>query len=161
MKTTTVEVANFSFGEDGEQLLQAPSLGASVGIGVYDPERRIGGLYSFIFPDSSQSSSLDPAQHPLIFADTGIKQFFEAAREKGIALENAKIAVCGGASFLDAFGGGNLGKRNAEAVCKLLAKARIKPRLVKVGGINNCSLELDLLAGVLRVEIYGEATKEI
>lgn len=162
MKTVTIDLATIYLGEGQDLLVQASSLGANVGIGIYHPILQVGGVYSFILPDSTQSMALDPHKHPLIFADTGLKTFFDMARAKGIGdFSQAKIAVCGGASFLDAFGGQNLGERNCRAAKRFFTQQKVDPGLFRLGGNHNYGLALDFAAGVLRVETFGEDAIEL
>ena len=44
-------------------------LGSCIGISIYDPQTKIGGLLHIMLPDSTQSR---PSENPAKFADTGI-----------------------------------------------------------------------------------------
>jgi chemotaxis receptor (MCP) glutamine deamidase CheD len=161
MQIVTVDVASLHFENSETDLIQARSLGAGVCTGIYDPGSRIGGAYIFIFPDSS-NTSVDPDEHPLLFADTGLKRFFQAARnDYGMYVKEAKIAVCGGACFLDAIGDGHLGERNCEAAWRFFEAEGIRPGLILIGGMENYCLEIDLKLGELRVEMLGGGIKRI
>jgi chemotaxis protein CheD len=162
MGSICVDVASYHFKKNGSDLVRAASLGSSICTGIYDPAVKTGGLYIFVFPDSSQATSVDPDKYPLLYADTGLMKFFSEARnEYKIDLEHAKIAVCGGAHFLDAFGGGQLGKKNCEAACQFFEKIGIKPGLIQIGGLENYSLEINLKTGELQVEVCSGEVKTL
>lgn len=154
MSIIPVDVAQVAFSQEASATMRASSLGSSIGVGIYDPEAKAGGLFVFIFP-SSQGSPIDPSEHPYLFADTGIKQFLAEARDRKIDLDRARIAVAGGAKLFDAMGIFGLGEKNTQAIEEVLAIHSIKPALMDVGGMPNRTLQLDLARGKLQVRTYG------
>ena len=160
MNIEIVEVATFKFAKKGSRILQAESLGSAVGIGLYDTVNKKGGIYTFMFPDSTQATT-DLSQYPLLFADTGLRKFFIAAYEYGIILDLAKVVVCGGAHFLDIIGGFNLGEKNCRAIENWLQLAGVGVDLKDIGGIENRTLEVNFKTGIVRVICTDDATIQV
>ncbi|MBL8223671.1 MAG: chemotaxis protein CheD, partial [Bryobacterales bacterium] len=67
------------------------ALGSCIGLMVYDPVVRIGGLLHFMLPESS-ISPLKAVRNPFLFADTGIPLLFRAAYRLGA--EKDRMTVC-------------------------------------------------------------------
>lgn len=162
MRSVCVDVATYHFRKTGADLVRAPSLGSSICTGIYDPAVKTGGMYIFVFPDSSKATSVDPGKYPLLYADTGLRKFLREARnEYKMDLESAKIAVCGGAHFLDAFGGGQLGRLNCKAASRFFEDMGIKPGLIQIGGLENYSMEINMQTGELQIETCEGKIKKI
>jgi chemotaxis protein CheD len=160
LSVINVDIASFEIKKKGQQTLQVQSLGAAVGIGLYDSNAGIGGIYAFMFPDSAQAST-DLSELPLLFANTGLQRFFSAAAEGGANVQRAKIAVCGGADFLDMMGSFTLGQKNCAAIKNWLEQIDIKPDLMELGGMENRTLDLNLQTGTFRISCAGDGCIEL
>ena len=68
-----VGMADLKVGKD-PAILISYGLGSCIGISLYDPQTKIGGLLHIMLPDSSQSRATD---NPAKFADTGIPLMLE------------------------------------------------------------------------------------
>ena len=63
-----VGMADYKVGRSTATLISY-GLGSCIGISLYDPQRKVGGLLHIMLPDSTQARSSD---NPAKFADTGI-----------------------------------------------------------------------------------------
>jgi chemotaxis protein CheD len=135
-KTLVVGVADMAVSNDGGAEIVTYSLGSCLGITIYDPVKKIGGLLHLMLPDSN----IDPvkaATMPYMFVDTGVPRLFHAAYD----------LVAGGAQLLDERGIFNIGPRNAEAFKKLLAQHGLNIHANDTGGRASRTLRLDLETG--------------
>ena len=106
----TVGVSDMKVSDDPKSVLVTYSLGSCIGVAIYDPVVRIGGLLHFMLPESN----LDPTKaknNPFMFADTGIPALFKSAYKLGAKKQRIKVVVVGGAQILDQQGFFNIGKR--------------------------------------------------
>ena len=102
-----VGVADMQASNDPERTLITYSLGSCIGISIYDPVARAGGLLHFMLPESS----LDPdkaASRPFMFADTGIPRLFKVVYALGGEKRRMRVIVVGGSQVLDQKGIGRL-----------------------------------------------------
>jgi chemotaxis protein CheD len=128
-KSLVVGVADMVVSNDAGAELVTYSLGSCLGITVYDPVKKVGGLLHIMLPDS-KINALKAAQVPFMFVDTGVPRLFQAAYNLGAERSRLAIKVAGGAQLLDEQGVFNIGLRNFESLKGLLARAGAQ----RVGG---------------------------
>ena len=96
-------------------------LGSCVGVALYDPVTKIGGLLHCMLPDSTQFRNNSNIAK---FADTGIEELLKRVLAAGANRGRLVAKIAGGAKMFEVSGLsdiGNIGARNAEA-----AKAKLK-----------------------------------
>lgn len=131
------------------------ALGSCLGVAVYDPVARAGGLLHVMLPDSSLDAA-KAAQQPGMFIDTGVPALFRAAYQLGAQKHRLIISVAGGARIMDGTGLFNLGPRNYEALTRLFAAHGLRIQTEQVGGLVNRSMRLSLATGEVRLKISGQ-----
>lgn len=100
-----------------EDVLISYALGSCVGICLYDPIVKIGGMVHILLPDSSL---LLDKPDTFRYADTGINALCRQMQIKG-ALRSRMIAkVAGGACMFACQASSDVGKRNVAAVKQVL-----------------------------------------
>ena len=103
-------------------------LGSCIGLTLYDPVAKIGGLVHYMLPDSTK---LKNNSNIAKFGDTGIRELYKKMIEKGASPTRMVAKIAGGAKMFEVSGlssVGNVGERNAEEA-KIILKER-KVRLV-------------------------------
>jgi len=99
MKLKVVGIGEFQVSDDPEEILVTYSLGSCVGVVVYEPFRRVGGMLHFMLPDSE--INLERAREkPGVFADTGIPLLLQSCRALGADLKKLQVKLVGGAELL-------------------------------------------------------------
>jgi chemotaxis protein CheD len=161
MQTTVVDVADVRFSDNPKDILEAPSLGSCVGLMVFDPATNIGGVVIFVLPDSSEIQNPKLNEHLYMFADTAIINFFQAAIEKGIHLEQSKRVLVGGGQMLGQRGDFNLGIRNCEAALDTLSKLELEPTHQHIGGAVNRTATLNIKTGMVHISVAGKETEQL
>lgn len=155
-----VGVSDMKISKDPESLLVTYSLGSCIGISIYDPVARVGGLLHFMLPDAA----LDPAKansNPCMFADTGIPYLFKSAYQLGAKKQRMKVIVVGGSQINDTQGFFNIGKRNFMAVRKIFWKNNVLISYQNVGGTSNRTLKMSLKNGQAWLKVSDEGLIEI
>ncbi|MBL8229789.1 MAG: chemotaxis protein CheD [Bryobacterales bacterium] len=140
--------------------LMTYALGSCIGLMVYDPVVRIGGLLHFMLPESS-ISPLKAVRNPFLFADTGIPLLFRAAYRLGAEKDRMTVCAVGGAQIGDDNGVFAIGRRNTEAMRKRLSDAGVPLWAEETGGAESRTVRLEVSTGRLWVRGPGEAEREI
>ncbi len=141
--------------------LLTSGLGSCIGICLYDPLAKVGGMAHIMLPDSKQSRGII---NPAKFADSAIPQLIMEMVALGANRTRLVAKIAGGAQMF-AFANNidimRVGERNAAAVLDKLAKERI-PVLVKdTGGNFGRTIEFDTNDGKLYIRTLnqGQAVK--
>lgn len=157
-KIIKVGMADLNIAEE-PSVLATLGLGSCVGITLYDPTIKLGGLAHIMLPDSTQIKN---NQNRAKFADTAIELLIEKMIKKGATHLVAKIA--GGAHmfhFQSVDKQTYIGTRNVEAVTKYLAQKGIPLLAQDVGSNYGRSIELHTQTGVLVIKTIEHGRKEI
>jgi len=134
------------------------SLGSCIGLVIYDPVARAGGILHYMLPESAIDKE-KASRKPFMFADTGIPRLFKAAYVMGAKKPRIRIFVAGGAEILDQNGFFNIGKRNYLALKKMFFKNKVMIDKQEVGGNINRTIRIDIASGNIFMKTSG--SKEI
>lgn len=153
-------MADLKVSQDQNLMLCTFPLGACLGVAVYDPVMKVGGVLHSMLPDSS----IDPgraAARPGMFLDTGLALLLKHADNLKAKRENLLVYVAGGSEIMDETACFNIGKRNFEVFTDLLAQNDLKVHAADVGGLNNRTLQLNLGNGEVRLRFSGQAKMKV
>jgi chemotaxis protein CheD len=153
-KSLVVGVADMVASNDASAELVTYSLGSCLGITVYDPARKVGGLLHIMLPDSKINAA-KAVSAPFMFVDTGVPRLFQAVCNLGAERHQLRIKVAGGAQLLDEKGVFNIGARNVQAFSALLAHNGYAIHAQDVGGLSSRTLRLDLTTGNITIKTPG------
>nr|WP_321399265.1 chemotaxis protein CheD [uncultured Desulfobacter sp.] len=134
------------------------SLGSCIGLVIYDPFAKAGGILHYMLPESGIDQE-KAAKKPYMFADTGIPRLFKAAYALGAQKHRIKIFVAGGAEILDQNGFFNIGKRNYLALKKMFFKNKVMIDKQEVGGNINRTVRIEIATGEIFMKTSG--SKEV
>jgi putative nucleotidyltransferase with HDIG domain len=141
-------------GQKQPLLLQA-FLGTCVGLSLYDPKNRVGGIIHLLLPEPVSAATVD---QPDKYATTGVPRFIEAVCAAGADKDELRAGVAGGALVgplnqqdIDL----DIGGRTAEKVLAILTEEQIEIEKSETGGFFTCRLGLDLRTGEVTIEPAG------
>ncbi len=146
-----VDIADFAVSKDPRDTLVTYSLGSCIGLAIWDPQAKVGGLLHYMLPESSLSPEKAKA-NPAMFADTGVPALFRAAYELGATKKRIVVKVAGGSQLLDENGTFNIGKRNYIMLRKIFWKNGILIDKEDVGGSISRTLRLRCNEGRLTLK---------
>lgn len=149
-----VGVADMKVSNNPGESLVTYSLGSCIGLVIYDPVVRVGGMLHYMLPESSIDKE-KAAARPYMFADSGIPRLFKTAYQLGAAKQRMKIYVAGGAEILDQSGFFNIGKRNYMALKKMFLKNNVMINQQDVGGNTNRTVRIEIATGDIYVKTSG------
>ncbi len=153
-KTLVIGVADMIVSNDSCAELVTYSLGSCLGIALYDPARKVGGILHVMLPDSS-IDSVKATTMPFMFVDTGVPRLFRAMYNLGAERSRLIIKVAGGAQLLDPQGVFNIGERNVRSLADLLARNGYSIHAKDVGGLASRTLRLDMTNGNVSIKCPG------
>ena len=133
MSTVVIGIGEAHVSRTREDILTTYALGSCVAVLLHDPSAGVGGLLHLMLPDS-QIDAAKAVQRPFMYADTGIRELLNKAREIGAKRTTTSVWLAGGAEMFDSSGTFNIGKRNLLAVKKLLWQSGMLIRGEEVGG---------------------------
>lgn len=132
-------------------------LGSCVGVCIYDPLLKIGGMAHVMLPDSSLSKTVTNRGK---FADTSIPDLTARLIQMG-TLSSRLVAKIAGGSQMFAFMGNDdkllIGPRNVAAVEKALKEQGIKLSAKNVGGSAGRSILFDLTSGEVTIKMLNSS----
>ena len=155
-----VGMADYKVGRAPATLISY-GLGSCIGISLYDPQTKIGGLLHIMLPDSSKSRS---SENRAKFADTGIADMLQELQKMGAVKSRLVAKLAGGAqmfAFANASDIMRVGVRNIEA-SKAILKSLSIPIIGEDTGKNyGRTVQIDLSTGIYTVKTIDKGNKEI
>lgn len=155
-----VGMADYKVGRAPDTLISY-GLGSCIGISLYDPQTKIGGLLHIMLPDSNQSRA---NENRAKFADTGIPDMLDELVRMGAAKSRLVAKLAGGSqmfAFANASDIMRVGLRNASASKEILKKLSIPIVGEDTGGSYGRTVQIDLSTGVYKVKTIDKGDKEI
>lgn len=154
MEGTKVKVGmgDFKVG-NGAEFLVTYGLGSCVGITIYDPQKKIGGMAHVMLPTSTIAKSSAPVKEGK-YADTAIRAMISSLIAAGGDIINFEAKIFGGAkmfSFESEKDTMDIGRRNVAAVKGELEKQRIPIKAEVTGEDYGRTIELELKSGKVKV----------
>ena len=160
MMDIVVGVGDMKVSNDPEDVLVTYSLSSCIGLAIYDPVAKVGGLLHYMLPESSLDGSKS-RKNPYMFGDTGIPLLFKEAYRLGAKKNRLKVIVVGGAQILDQKGFFNIGKRNHTLLRKMFWKNNVMIDYEEVGGTVNRTIRLEIESGQAWLKVSGIGVKKI
>ncbi len=154
----TIDIADMKVSNKADDVLITYSLGSCIGVVIYDPEIKAGGLLHYMLPDSSISPE-KAKEKPYMFADTGIPILFKSLYKLGAEKQRIIVKVAGGSQIMDAKGVFNIGKRNYLALRKILWRNNVMITTEDIGGYKSRTLSIEIATGRVFVKKNKEVTE--
>ena len=155
-----VGMADLNIGK-APDIITTVGLGSCIGLTLYDPVTRVGGLVHYMLPDSKAVSNNSNIAK---FADTGIDELLKRVIRAG-ANRNCLVAkIAGGAKMFEVSGVsnvGNIGERNAIAAKQKLKQLRIRLVAEDTGLNYGRTVELHCDTGEFYIKSVGKPLKII
>jgi len=146
---------------DSPHVLVTRGLGSCIGIAMYDPIKKIGGLAHAMLPCFATAKL---KSNPAKFVDSVIPMMIEEFKKKGTVLRNLKAKIFGGAHMFSSIPVNspfNIGVKNIKAAHALLDNSSIKIIAEDTGGNYGRTIFFDLETGKVKVKTIFFGEKEL
>ena len=157
-----VGIGELRASKDPLEVLVAYGLGSCIGVCLYDPQVKVGGLAHVMLPSSADAASQQPLSK---FADQAVPMLIEEMGKLGALPRRMVCKMAGGAQMLVSPGfsgnGFNVGERNAEAVRAALGRHGVALQRAEVGGHRGRTLSIHVSTGRIMVRTIGEKEIEL
>lgn len=156
----SVGIGEMGISSNSAETLVTYSLGSCVGVALYDPVKKIGGIIHCMLP----LSSADPVKaqaNPCLYVDTGMTKFLNAFYERGVEKKNIICKVAGAGSPIDDKGIFQIGERNYAVLRKILWKNNILIKSELILGKTSKTLFLTMETGRTFLRIDGKSEVDL
>ncbi|HYD00032.1 MAG TPA: chemotaxis protein CheD [Phycisphaerales bacterium] len=151
----TVGIADAALTADPEATLITYALGSCIGVTIFDPVARVGGMLHFMLPQSTLNPT-KAVKAPCMFADSGVPLLFTRAYELGAKKERLIVCAAGGAEILADEGHFKIGSRNRTMLRKLFWKNSVLLAAEDTGGTHSRTMTLRMSDGGVTVKNKNE-----
>ena len=160
MSDLIVGISDIKISNNLNDVIVTYALGSCIGIAVYDPIAKVGGLLHYMLPDSALDER-KAKDNPAMFADTGIPSLFKACYSLGAEKKRMIVKVAGGASILDDTNFFRIGQKNIMAMRKIFWKNNVMIAAEDTGANHNRTVRLEMTKGKVFVRTSGGEMKEL
>jgi chemotaxis protein CheD len=134
-------------------------LGSCIGICIYDPEVKLGGLSHIMLPSSKK-----PTSNIKKYADTAIPYMIEEMIKRGSNRRRMIAKIAGGSTMFRHTENtlmGDIGKNNIVSTKEILSSLNIKIVSEDVGGDYGRTIDFYLETGEVKIKTIGKDPKII
>ncbi len=155
-----VGISDMKLSREPADVLITYSLGSCIGLVIWDPVVKVGGLLHYMLPEARLDDARAKAR-PFMFASSGIPMLFKEVYRLGGAKNRLLVKAFGGAQIMDSAGVFNIGKRNYQIMRLMFEKNNISLASEDVGGTLNRTVSLEVGSGITRLKMPGRVEIEI
>ncbi len=152
-----VEIGGLAISADPEDTLISYALGSCLGLAIYDPVARIGGLIHSKVPISRQARP-EIGGGPAMCADQGATLLLQGMFEAGARKSRLVVSVAGCGNPVKAITH-DIGTRNYTIARKVLWKNGLFIHAEDVGGEKPRTITLNIGTGAVEISSRGERTR--
>lgn len=158
-KEIVVEVSSYYIAGNPTKLM-CLGLGSCLGIALYEPKAKLGGLAHAMLPRFKEGRNKTNLAK---YVDTSIYLMVDEIIERGGRKLNLIAKLVGGSRMFQSIMKDTLdiGKRNIQAARDTLKTEKIKITAEEVGGCSGRTISFDLTTGEIQIKISGKKRKVI
>lgn len=160
MSDLIVGISDLKISGCPDDTLVTYALGSCIGVAVYDPLAKVGGLLHYMLPDSTLDQN-KARENAAMFADTGIPLLFKSCYALGADKKRMIVKVTGGASILDDGNYFRIGQKNITALRKIFWRNNVLIDAEDTGRNCNRTVRLELHNGRCTVKSSDGTVKEL
>jgi chemotaxis protein CheD len=150
-----VGVSDMKISNRIHDILTTYSLGSCLGLSLYDPVARVGGLIHCMLPLSSMAAEKGK-ENPFLFVDTGVPALIQAVFDLGGQRKRLQAKAAGCGNVLDQEGFFRIGEKNYTVLRRVLWRNKIPIAGEDVGGTISRTMSLVLATGQAVIRSQGE-----
>jgi chemotaxis protein CheD len=153
-KRVVIDISDAKVSNDPDAVLTTYSLGSCIGVALFDPVAKVGGMLHYQLP----ASTLDKPKadrYPCMFADTGMQCLVASMAALGAVTKRIHVKLAGGATMNTGPKGFDIGKRNYLAIRKILWQSGMFIDAEDVGGGSPRNMYLNVVDGAVTIRSVG------
>lgn len=154
MAVVVVGISDIKISDKPDDTLITYSLGSCIGVTMFDPVTKVGGMIHYMLPLSKISPDKAKTK-PAMFADTGITQLLNKLYKLGAVKKRLIVKAAGGSELLDQNKVFNIGERNFLILRKLMWKNNILIKASDVGGNISRTMKMEVSTGRVIIKSAG------
>ncbi len=158
-----VGMADFKV-SNGDVKLTTLGLGSCIGIAIYDPVSKVGGLAHIMLPSIKSAPSSSKTLNPAKFGDSGVEVMLKELINKGASRTRMVAKIAGGAhmfNFQNSADFMKVGENNYNSVVNALKENKVKIVAEDCGKNYGRTVTLDLSDGKYYIKAVGQEVKVI
>lgn len=159
MSMRVLSISDLLVSKNPADVLITYSLGSCIGLTVYDPVVKVGGMIHYMLPLSKIAPDKARAK-PAMFGDTGIPLLLRKVFDLGAIKDRIIVKAAGGSELMDQNKVFNIGERNYLVLRKILWKNNILINSEDIGGNYSRTLRLAIDSGLTTLKTR-EGEKEL
>ncbi len=156
-KGHVVGVADLVLASQAGEVITTYALGSCIGITVYDPVAKVGGMLHFMLPQPPAQARSKADENPHMYASTGIPLLFRKVYELGAQKERIIVCAAGAAEVISHGKMFAIGQRNRTMMRKIFWKNGVAIAAEDTGGTVARTMVLDTETGIVRIKEKSEA----
>ena len=153
-----IGVADFAVSKRLDELLITYALGSCIGLALWDPVARVGGLIHCMLP-LSRSDRAKAKANPSMYVDTGVVLLLRKLLEMGADKRRLVAKIAGASKIMDKGDMFRIGERNYTVMRKILWKNDILINSEDCGGSKPRTMALYVATGVTTIKSGKVETK--
>ena len=157
---SSVGLGEMCVSRDPNDVLIAFGLGSCLGIGIYDPVAKLGGMIHVVLPEQKSGNDTNLAK----FVDTGIPLLLGKVISVGGIQSRLIVRMGGGANMLTSPGLSgifDIGTRNINKAHQVFKELNIKLLKEEVGGQVGRTVRLYIADGRMTVRMMGSQERDL
>jgi chemotaxis protein CheD len=157
---SSVGLGEMRISRDPDEVLIAFGLGSCLGVGMYDPVAKLGGLIHVVLPEQKSGNDSNLAK----FVDTGIPLLLAKMLAEGAVQSRLIVRMGGGANMLTSPGLSgvfDIGSRNIGKAHDVFKELKIKLMVEEVGGHVGRTVRLYISDGRMTVRMMGAQERDL
>ncbi len=160
-KSLIANLGEIKISSDPEITLSCLGVGSCIAVCMYDPVAKVAGMAHVVLPISDNSARA--RGNGTKYADMAIPEMLKQLRDAGAIRSRLVVKIAGGAKMFKAGVGATMetGKRNDEAVRKVLGDEALKISSENTGGTKGRTVRLFTDSGKVTVKTVGGQELEL
>ncbi|HEY3315507.1 MAG TPA: chemotaxis protein CheD [Bacillota bacterium] len=154
-RIVAIGLGEFSISSDPDTVLVGYGLGSCIGVVMYDPEARTGGMAHVVLPEKLGNGGDDAGAK---CADSGVDRLLTELERAGCKRSRLVVKLAGGAQLLSLPLNGHhwdIGERNIVAVNEALRRSGLATVKADVGGGYGRTMRFSIGSGRVTVSTVG------
>ncbi len=160
-KSLVANLGEIKVSSDPEMTLSCLGVGSCVAVCIYDSKAGVGGMAHVVLPFSD--NGVRARGNGTKYANIAIPELLQQMRDAGAVRSRLVAKISGGAQMFKAGAGATMetGKRNVEAVKKVLADEAIKISGEDTGGTKGRTVRIHVGSGKITIKTVGGPENEL